>query len=197
VNPAYTSYVSFGGQLDSATWSQLNGLPEFIDVTIPGFNLNGAKLNMYVDYTPDLDAIANIVQSGTVLANEGFASDTPTWLELDFVAVEADINGTDNVFGLSSADTNFGLVATGGAAFSNFAEADDITFVQQALNSLVDLVGFGLTGEFTQDGNGQFNVFSETSSGVVKGIAVPEPSSLALFGVALLGLGAASRRKKI
>jgi hypothetical protein len=188
---------------DTAGYAAFGSPAQFMTVSVPGFNLTDASMEIYVDYTPDLDALSGIAGGDTgILAAEANAINGGLpWLELSFQEVVLTPKGltsgvpSDGVAGLSNADTSFGLVATGGEAYSNFAMADDLTHDGEGLVEFVDMIGFGLSGLFSQDA-GVYNITSDTSVGTASGIAVTEPTSVAIFGLGLLGFAAASRRKK-
>jgi hypothetical protein len=57
------------------------------------------------------------------------------------------------------------------------------------------MIGFGLSGEFAKT-NGEYDTYSIGGSGTAHGFAVTEPTSIAIFGLGLLGFAAASRRKQ-
>ena len=98
------------------------------------------------------------------------------------------------VAGLNRADSSFGLDVTGGTAAVSFLEADDIRN-NPLLNQFVDMIGFGLSGEFAKT-NDVYDIYSIAGTGTAHGFAVTEPTSVAIFGLGLLGFAAASRRKQ-
>ena len=134
------------------------------------FDVSSAWISLLVDDSPDYSHPL----SG--LSEVGAAMDGQTWLTASFASF-ALIGGTvDN--GLASA----ALQVTGGLAANNF------------LNS--PLGGFAL-----QSGSAFFNLFtnakySSLGNGQVISDTVSEPTTLAVFGLALLGLAGASRRKQ-
>ncbi len=159
---------------------------------VPGLNTDAASLNIYLDYTPDL-----VVNTGAVMAGMPAAVDGELWLSLEFIdTVFNPDNLDDGVFGLSTGDTSFSLDATGGLALESFVEADDISWADFGLELLSDVIGFGLTATFNDDANGDYEVFSSIGDGSVRGNVVTAPSSIALFGLALVALGGMTRRRK-
>jgi len=213
-NPAFfaaaTTYLianpsnSMADFLSSQDYIDAGSPAQTVVVQVPSLNLDNGFMDIYVDYTPDLDVIANLTASNTVLANEGNATNGgDAWLKLAFSEVELTPKAidsqtglaTDGVAGLSRADTSFGLIATGGAAFDGFNEADDLRYLTEKLENFADIIAFGLSGSFTYNTNA-FNIISANSTGTVAGIAVPEPTSIAIFGLGLLGLAGAARRKQ-
>jgi len=215
VNPLYTSsyatytnFVNQGGteaEFVASTYYVGIGSPS-ATIEKPTLNLDNGFMDIYVDYTPDLDVIASLTSSDTVLANEINAiNGGDAWLKLAFSEVELTPKAideqtglaTDGVAGLSRADTSFGLTATGGAAFDGFDQADDLKYLTEQIETFVDIIAFGLSGSFTYNTNtNAFNLISANSTGTVAGIAVPEPTSIAIFGLGLLGLAGAARRKQ-
>lgn len=158
-----------------------------------GLDTSAAMLNIYLDYTPNL-----IVDTQNVMANMPAAVDGDLWLTLDFVdTVFNPDNINDGVFGLSFGDSFFSLEASAGLALDSFANASDISDADIGLEILSDVIGFGLTAKFNEDdNNGTLEVFSSIGDGSVRGNVVTAPSSIALFGLALVAVGGMTRRRK-
>jgi hypothetical protein len=195
--PAYLAAATIDPSLTLAAYIATPGsVAQTLTVPDPAFDLSTATMSIWVDYTPDLDSIGSIVSADTVLANESNAANGTEWLTLEFKQVDLNLaDAADGVLGLSEADTFFGLTATGGTAYDGFNKADDLSYAQIGLTDLVDLIGFGLTGKF-EDLGASYAVFSDKGTGAAAGIAVPEPTSVAIFGLGLLGLAGAARRKQ-
>jgi len=190
-----------------------------LDPTTDGF------LNIYLDKdfsdnAGGYDNTAAVI--GDVLNSDQLAdaTDGELWLGLNFVAGSytptADSSllppafqnlglwGNASFAGLIGGDANFGFQindAAPGMAQSNF-ESNWTTYI----GAVVDAIGFGLTSQFgvTYDTDGQgaytgisaIDTYSDSSAGTVEAFTVTEPTSVAIFGLGLLGFAAASRRKQ-
>lgn len=175
------------GQVNAGNLFEVNG-----EVVFLGLDTSSAMLNIYLDYAPNL-----VVDAQNVMANKPAAVDGDLWLSLEFVdTVFNPDNINDGVFGLSFADTSFSLEATSGLALPSFENAQDISWADIGLEALSDVIGFGLTAKFNDDANGDYEVFSSIGDGSVRGNVVTAPSSIALFGLALVALGGMTRRRK-
>ncbi len=180
----------------------------FLDPNSPtGFNLDNARLDVYLD--TDFSDNAGGFDVGQSVVNDTLdadhaadAVDGVLWLGLDFEAIKYspdDTNALNPLFGnLLDGDTDFAFQIADvnpGIATANF-ESDWTTY----LDELVDVIGFGLSSEFSTnliDDIPYANVYSDSSAGVVEAYTVPEPSTLAIFGVIILGLAGIARARKI
>jgi len=160
--------------------------------TIPGLSLAGATMSIYLDSTPDLDMGVNIGDDTNATNSDAGQK----WLELSFQQVDFGVLavGADPlVAGLNRADSTFGMTVVSGIAADSFLKADMIRN-NPILNQFVNMIGFGLSGEFAKTG-GVYNTYS-TGDGSAHGFAVTEPTSIAIFGLGLLGFAGAARRKQ-
>lgn len=162
------------------------------------FTFTGGWLNVYVDNTPDFSAVG-----GVTTANDGVL-----WLSLaahTSYDVTSGRTGTLHsdptpiVVGLQGDGRGF-LDVTGGIASVRF---DTNTFnVQTSAAPTFDKSDFLFTSSFQLLRNPIIDpvtgaVYPMFGSNDIQGDSIPEPGSLALLGLGVLGLAAARRRSRV
>jgi len=172
-----------------------------LSIIAPTLDLTDARMKIFVDYTDVNLSVSDAVDTGPAKSYLAAAEDGSPWLELTFNEVSLsplatvtnpDGSFNDGVFGLSASTTSFGMIADVGVAKPGFDSADSIKYKSAGIDMLADIVGFGLTSVFADTSD----LYSGQSAGTVSGFAVTEPTSVAIFGLGLLGFAAASRRKQ-
>jgi hypothetical protein len=157
-----------------------SGLTPFgLNVLPDGSNLvtyTGGSVNLYVDSTSDINPFDI---STLTAANTSPELDDKLWLSLD---VSGTFLGTS--FGNILSGIGY-LDVTGGLAANYF----DTNSVNNFSTGLLSDVSF--TTSFSQ----VQNILSANGTGNFSGESIPEPTSLAIFGLGLLGLAGAARRK--
>jgi len=186
-NPGDTTPADFAaGQL-----TYIFGGIEITGVTVSGtsavysYDLTNSYFNVYSNANANNYGTSGTL-AGQVAASVGSYATPFLTGHFDAFSVDALLlnltTGSPNLFGSAN-----GLISvTGGAAYSNF---DTNTKINPNDQSLSD-ISFG--------GSSQINFASSISTvgtANMLGNTIPEPASIALIGLAMLGAGVASRRK--
>lgn len=161
-------YFNFSG----LTPFGLNILPDGSNVV----TYSGGSVNLYVDSTSDINPFD---LSTLTAASTTVELDDLLWLSLD---ISGTFIGTS--FGNILAGIGY-LDVTGGLA-ADYFDSNSIDNFSTGLRSDVSF-----TTSFSQ----VQNLLSANGSGNFSGRSIPEPTSLAIFGLGLLGLAGAARRK--
>ncbi len=148
------------------------------------FEYTGGWVRFYVDYTPDGISDASLLNS----SNTGSGAGNLLWLDLEGAVG----SGTDTTFiggpVLNAAAGAGDLNVVGGAAASNF-DTDSVLLGNGGVADVTFGSAFSL---LTPNGDG---TSSSTGSANFSGRTIPEPTSLAIFGLALLAFGVNARKK--
>jgi len=144
------------------------------------FDTSNSWLNIYVDYTPDFNGT-----TGT--SDYADAQNGSLWLSLGFDAFAINFGGLGvggGSEGFLSVDTvdDGGGDKFGGAAENNF---DTDSIMPSGADFILNASVLRQLPDGTFRGNG--NAIGES---------IPEPTSIVIFGLGLLGLAGAARRKK-
>jgi hypothetical protein len=161
---------------------------EEILATVPSINTDNAWLNLYLGDTAAQFDESLIIDAGSASTQVANAVDGDLWLSLSLhnFVYTADILAGTEPLSLGSS-TFFGSVE-GGSSAANF-ESDFFL-------GLFDASAFGLTSSFIVPNSSDIVNYSTRGSGNVQAETVSEPTTLAVFGLALLGFAGAARRKQ-
>ncbi|MFE8071775.1 PEP-CTERM sorting domain-containing protein [Marinobacteraceae bacterium S3BR75-40.1] len=165
-----------------------------------------------VDHNQDDANFTLLLKAADTEAQDGFGifgKDSGEMLEV-FSGDSSDVSGATVAFDLTSGtatNQTDGTTANIGSVFGFYLEKDDnIIYSDPAMNEdgdhaiLYDTTGTSQEGLFGSDlvvamegsDNGDFNDFV---AGVTDVSAVPEPSTVALFGLGLVGVGLSRKRR--
>ncbi len=175
----------FGGY----TLSNIDGGPDPLNDPSGGltqfFEYKDGWVRYYVDYTPEYITDVNLLTT----ANTGDGGgNNLLWLDLEGAigsGVETTFIGGP-LFNAAAGAGDFNVV--GGAAASNL----DTNSVLLATGEFADITFSSSFAALTPNGDG---TSSSTGSANFSGNSIPEPTSLAIFGLALLAFGANARKK--
>lgn len=175
---------------------------ELISTNGNDFAFDHGYINFYVDHTPDFD-LSNAPDGGLSSATDG-----DLWLSLSAVNFWNETRGLQGTLfgtldagsaGIGSGDEqgagNGYLAVTGGLAASNFdTNTFGGLFVDNTETATIEgLIDFTFTSSFQPNVAGVG--LGLLGSAEMRGDSIPEPSSIALLGLGLLGFAAARKKK--
>lgn len=134
------------------------------------FDISGAWARVYVDTTPEFDVPPIPGDQSTADAALGDL----LWLDLKFTDIAFTAFGS----GIASGFVDATLEIVGGAASGNF------------LPSFLEY-----NGSAFNNSNGLATRYSTGGNGSLVGNTIPEPATIAILGLGLVGLGLSTRRK--
>jgi hypothetical protein len=185
----------------------------FNDFTLGGSSISGTQIGDSTGYTlyATLTANGSAVPSGSYVGLTGFSGDMDLWLDANddtsYVFGAGTTNNVDDVkIGSSAQSVGTGAIFSPTIGlfdilFSNFILADntgtpfdggdyfvapDPFWNKATTTGTVKGINFAATPGTTQ-----------TVTGVLDIAFVPEPTSIAILGLALVGFGATSRKKRL
>lgn len=148
---------------------------------------SGGFLNLYVDFTPDAPAFGGAGLTAANTGDEGGAN--ALWLSLAGHEVGGiSFSGTADLF--FNTLTGSGLFdVIGGLAAANI----NTDTIQTLDGTFADL---SFTSSFTSGPNGPPTASEAFGTGNFFGNSIPEPATLGVFGLGLLGLSFAGRKRR-
>ncbi|MET0106711.1 MAG: PEP-CTERM sorting domain-containing protein [Sedimenticola sp.] len=148
-----------------------------------GFAFTGGWLKVYVDHTPDYDSDV-----------KASAEDGTLWLDL----LAVDINGDNTGITLGGQLTLPVAQGIGGTGFGYFDVIGGLAMGNLDTNEQAGGRDLAYTSSFQPFPNGNTTPegYTHYGTGDLSGSSIPEPSTIAIFGISLLGLGLVRRRKK-
>lgn len=207
-----TGKTSIGAGLFNYTFGPSGDLNAYLSNPLPaGVDNTTAIVAMYLDSTPDLDLTTGVTNctdmadcivkatDGTLFQVDGFgASVVGAELGIDPDQYWIVVGAPDSIAAIQAlgATQTAGFFNFGGSIMYNGTGIANDSFTEQACGvfcggGMVDVLGSGniLGGQGLDNG-----AFARSDFDFQK--AVPEPATLALLGLGLLGMGASLRKRK-